>query len=574
MSENAELTVLVYNASDNPLAPLLVSELKAIKDAGFQQHTNVIVYFDPMAKGIPTRVYDVNRKRKDSFKRRFPNDPELQDRIGDGRDSFVRKFREDQIPNDKLTRAMIGTSAGADDAATSLTNFVKFGIEKFKAEKYILFLVGHGMIIGNDAFLPDEDPVSAITLKDLKLVLENFTSNGTTSLSLLYLHSCSMSSLEVVYQLRGQADYMIATQGPTFVNSVPFRQILKKMLNQVKEVKDNARKKAGVARQNVEQAVNGARVDMNELVRKVFYHSMHNNTDFISVGYSADLVLCDLNREKAERMKKPLQDLVGRLKEHLTPRVSLIKDLILLSHWESQSFYSENYTDLHDFCDCLARRCSDQMLVFADNEPVKAELEKLANECDAVKSAIIGESEGGLVIREENHGTRHPFARGLSVYFPWCEPLEDQRANVKLRKKQRQTPPTNDPPEEGNIMSNYNKYDFNEDLKPHSWGSFLETYFSKTKREEEPTADLFDAKAANMPAFTAIEKAFHEGVSLFKRTPELKRTPEVGSRTPEEGVDCDCPSIKNYPTDPKRNTRQFTITRGAFKAFNDDSDDV
>jgi len=55
MEEQQELTVMFYFASDNPLAPLIISEIKAIKDAGFQEHTNVLVYFDPMEKGARTR---------------------------------------------------------------------------------------------------------------------------------------------------------------------------------------------------------------------------------------------------------------------------------------------------------------------------------------------------------------------------------------------------------------------------------------------------------------------------------------------------------------------------------------
>jgi len=49
-------TLMFFFASDNPLAPLLVSQLKAIKDAGFQEHTEVLVYFDPMEKGCPTKM--------------------------------------------------------------------------------------------------------------------------------------------------------------------------------------------------------------------------------------------------------------------------------------------------------------------------------------------------------------------------------------------------------------------------------------------------------------------------------------------------------------------------------------
>ena len=57
-------TLMFFFASDNTLAPLLVSQLKDIKYAGFQEHTEVLVYFDPLEKDRPTKIYNVNSKRK------------------------------------------------------------------------------------------------------------------------------------------------------------------------------------------------------------------------------------------------------------------------------------------------------------------------------------------------------------------------------------------------------------------------------------------------------------------------------------------------------------------------------
>jgi len=376
--------------------------------------------------------------------------------------------------------------------------------------------------------------------------------------------------MEVIYQLRGRADYLIATQGLTFVNNVTFRQVIKKVLNTVKNFKDDARRKAIDDQENPTEAVNNAHVDMDELVRKIYFHSMHNTTDFITVGYSADLVLCDLNRKKLEATKQPIQNLVRRLKPHLTREPDLIKDMILLAHWEAQSFHGERYTDLYDFCLCLAKR-GEQAQVFAGNEELRTELLKLAKECELLMSAIRNDSGSGLVVLEDNQGMSFPFARGLSVYFPWCEPLDDQREFVKLHRKDASRPRG----AAGNtIMSNYLKYDFNQDFGSDSWGSFLETYFDATMRRL-PDDDVL---RENTDAFSTADDIFHAGLTLDqKRTPELeqKRTPEVGTRTPEEGSECGCPTIKNYPTDrKKRNTRQFTITPDALRAFHSVSDDI
>jgi hypothetical protein len=126
-----ELTVLIYFASDNPLAPLVVSELKAIKDAGFQENTTVLVLYDPMEKGAETQLLDVNFKRRKA-KGTF---------IGDGADPYVRNFIEDQVEDNDLKK---GGPAAAVTAFESLERFIKFGLEKRTAKNYMLILLGHG----------------------------------------------------------------------------------------------------------------------------------------------------------------------------------------------------------------------------------------------------------------------------------------------------------------------------------------------------------------------------------------------------------------------------------------------
>ena len=60
MCEPKEWTLMFYFASDNPLAVSAVSQLKAIKDAGFHPTANVIAQFDHATEGTPTHIFDVN----------------------------------------------------------------------------------------------------------------------------------------------------------------------------------------------------------------------------------------------------------------------------------------------------------------------------------------------------------------------------------------------------------------------------------------------------------------------------------------------------------------------------------
>src|SRR5215208_4941507 len=90
-----EWTIMFYFASDNPLASTIVSQLKAIKDAGFHQQANVIAYFDPQPENVASHVFDVNlvEKLKQPKRQRFSfvaNDPFVRNLV------FDRLWREEK----------------------------------------------------------------------------------------------------------------------------------------------------------------------------------------------------------------------------------------------------------------------------------------------------------------------------------------------------------------------------------------------------------------------------------------------------------------------------------------------
>ena len=572
-------TLMFFFASDNPLAPLLVSQLKAIKDAGFQEHTEVLVYFDPMEKGCPTEIYNVNSRRKAYALKQWKKDRAYpKSSIGDGNDSYIRKMKGDEVNSRYFSPAMRKAMANPSQtpADEMLGYFIDYALTNHKARNYMLFLCGHGLMVGRDMFLPDDDPVSAISLEQLQKIMRRFKQGKTTPLQLLSLHSCSMSSIEVAYQLRGTANYVMAHQGPAFANSWPYRQLLKKILNTIEREKRGAE---GRERQD-EEAITNRQIDVERLVEKLYYHCLHNATDFLSAGYSADLALCSLQENKLSRIKKPLQNLVGRLKENLYAK-SPIMDLILLAHWESQSFWEENHTDLYDFCLCLRKRCNDMQSTLATVRVTRGKLVTalgdVKNACDEVikvlsiiKSPERSERFKGLVIHADNFGNKYQYARGLSVYFPWCEPLDDDEPPIRPNDETRPMPT----PRNQRITQKYQRYDFNADLGADSWWSFLDLYFKETKRlsrkfePEEKISDQLrevDLTETN-PLVNIAETSFNSGGTLSHRTPE------VGTRTPETGASCTCPTIKNYPTTfdkkfPRRKIKEFSITPGALRAF-------
>src|ERR1041384_8830100 len=88
-------------------------------------------------------------------------------------------------------------------------------------------MLGHGVVVGNDIFMLDEHASrNSLTLIDLGQILAEFKHTielEDSTFELVSFHSCSVSSIEVAYELQGTARYMLSSQGPAFVGSWPYQ---------------------------------------------------------------------------------------------------------------------------------------------------------------------------------------------------------------------------------------------------------------------------------------------------------------------------------------------------------------
>ena len=514
-------TIMFFFASDMDLSPLNVSQIKTLKEAGFQKSTEVLLYFDSNEKGVPTRLFNVNRERRG-------NPPQTY--IGDGRDPYVRNFLPDEIlPSDmdpqkgEYTTALWkalpkGDSLRADKA---LENFIGYCVENHPAKHYLLFVVGHGQIVANDAFLFDENPASGITLIELGGILRRFTTKVEQqggAFELLGLHSCSMSAIEVAYELKGTAKYMIASEGFSFVGSWPYRQLLKKIFNTTERNDD----------------------DVQTLIQRVYELSLYNATDFAFSGYSHDLALCSLAPEKIEAFMVPFLRLTAILRQSLDdPRDPRGRQFIQLAHLKSQSFWRESYTDIYDFCKCLKEN-------YDDVGPV-------AKACSDVMDVLKVQDDPftGLVVFSDNFGWEYQFAHGLSIYFPWNRPLGPVRKSPLYR---------------------YEKYAFSKDYpRGNSWHKFLDEYLKKTMRtaENPVPSEPYDKMMARPHPGLYGSLSNKPGGTYANKPGGTYNKPGGGYADSA----CICPSIKNFPTISKLH-RTFTVrepsmTPRAEKAFED-----
>lgn len=694
-NEVREWTLMFYFASDNPLSPSVVSQLKAIKDAGFHLDANVIARFDPHTVETPTHVFDVNLISKLELIRKLENNDNKGPRSDVGftaNDPFVRTLVPDKLWGDEFSalehdsatptvRDILvsrftakgirydppkppkfsptpGIGATASDRLTdepgpteSLENFLEFCRKFYPARHYALFILGHGIVVGNDIFLFDEHSMGnhAVTLKDLGDTLTDFANaiqgpearekGQEGEFELLAFHSCSMSGVEVAYELKGSAKYMLASQGPAFVGSWPYRQILIRIFNDINRsvlARADIKDRRGLAQRilagadapcaalkgllttettdlfqqisdtadapldQVEDLVKQlnsflespdlfkafaaiplrpetaqkvanhktdpfkdeklhrlnrqllfeALADELDMVRgmasRIFDYVLFNSYDFQLAGYSFDLCLTDLrklNEKHEDGLKSALEGLAETLCEALPappnvparvylPRTSLVPlndheklalELIVLAHWEAQSYYEENYTDIFDFCFCLQRRCLDMAPLLSEGAANKLLL--LGAACEKVMRKFdIGKES--LIVRTEFAGPSYQYSHGLSIFFPWSTPVASDM-----------------------WTNQYNQYNLMQD-STHSWKKFLDTYLQASLRatqEEENSIAHMPPRPSN-PDADLLEEMSR---LVFNEFGQLKDDPrdktDKDHKNDPTGDDCVCPSIKNYP---------------------------
>jgi hypothetical protein len=687
-----EWTLMFYFASDNPLASGIVSQLKAIKDAGFHQQANVVAYFDPQPKNMQSHFFDVNLvdklRRPDNSQFNFTaNDPFVRtlvlDKLWASRDrntkTKIKKYLESKYEIDYKPPTPPKGLCEEQDPQESLKSFLSFCATKYKARHYMLLILGHGVVVGNDIFLfdeniPDDDDEfttndndnprpeaitgkkparHSLTLKNMGKELKSFKekiSKHNGQLELVGLHSCSMSGIEVAYELQDKANYLLASQGPAYVGSWPYKQILlrifndldsaffkakdiefsslvtklnqrsnqylvkffkcRDILNQAKGskplrsalaselnrlVKEPDFHKSEWARRvkKSEKTKNfmtelkelgdenvletdllwlnrmllqdafrseitdkpikeSFKPDVKETLIRIFGYCINNSFDFQLAGYSFDMALCDLAKVR-DVMTEPLKELISALSDGLNSekvgalpdRNGIIKKMILLAHWDAQSFWQEQYTDLFDFCFCLFERCKPHV-------QMNSYLGRISGACKKMMEVMERGSENDndrLIVRSEFIGPAYQFSHGFSVFFPWSEPIDT--LFMKRYKDYTFTQAFLSKPKKKKEKEKEEKEDFSA-----SWLGFLETYFKETKRgtrrdDEDTIAAIMDKPVMDISrdSFNLELLQVLESISdsVFSSADQLgKGGVKEGSRDPA-GDECECPSIKNYP---------------------------
>ena len=527
-------TLMFFFASDNLLSPSMLTQIKSINAAGYQRDTNVLLHFDPNERGAPTRIFEINRSEKDR-----------PSRIGDCDGPLVSVLTHDDITPKDMNRTVVD----AVKAPEALESFLTLCRQNYPADHYMLFLVGHGMVVGRDMFLPDENPKSSIGLAELGLILKRFSDAiklKNEVLELIGMHSCSMSGVEVAYELKGRANYMMASQGISFIGAWPYRQMLVKIYNAIE----------------AERGEGAQPLKVLTLAQEMHELCIQHSADFMVGGYSADLCLSSLNSDNVEKLDEPIKNLGVALTDGLND--ARCRDLILLAHWKAQSYWQETYTDLYDFCLCLRRLCRNREEKRPDikdsktRQPRRYDLRQEAIEkaCDTVIKTLQPSgpaSDSGPVIRTDFIGAASQYSYGYSIYFPWTEPIQDKNEAA---------------------LSSYDSYIFNKSAAA-TWLEFLKAYFKLTQRPDRLVEDV-EYNDVDLTYQSIL--GYQEGLAAAREAFRIPGMPPMTQQSVPGSLDqkvnppdaggssCTCPAIKNYSKD-------FLMSPGASGVFVEKKED-
>ncbi|HMG72140.1 MAG TPA: clostripain-related cysteine peptidase [Pyrinomonadaceae bacterium] len=562
-----EWTLMFYFASDNPLARGIVSQLKTLKQAGFHPEANVIVHFDPNTENMPVQIFDVNVVNKirsgGKHKIGFSLDPPfgrnlVEDKLwGKKKKEIIRAALKKELGGKSINYVPPDTPAkmsGEQNPKDALHTFLEFCRKHYPARHYMLFILAHGLVMDNNLFLFDEHAKEhSLSLIELGSVLRRFKRKlaaQKAQFQLVSFHSCSMGALEVAYELQGTANYMLAAEGPAFVGSWPYAQILATIFNTIGRLvaAENCTKNENRDGSPVGKKEDPATI-MKDLLKEVWNHCYINSYDFQLAGYSLDVSLCDL--KKVQQIRAPLKELSSDLIRGLADPV--VKERILLAHWDAQTYWQESYTDLYDFCFRLHQRCQDLESAY---EKTRTTLQSIQEKCDKV-IRVLTSGDDNLIIRSDFTGPAYQYSHGLFVFFPWSEPADRQF-----------------------WLKEYGSYKFKET----SWRKFLDRYFQSTMRQprgyEQHSNKGFEGRVGLdeilLENITGREinceaqlgrggsmsanrqrgnrSAFNRGAQLTRKDgfwpfdPGDPMGPEKGGPEDPTGDDSGYASIKNYPS--------------------------
>jgi hypothetical protein len=259
-------------------------------------------------------------------------------------------------------------SASSSSSVKLLSDFVETGRSAAGDGPWMLAISGHGSgAVGE--FLGYREHREPLYLHDLKNALAPKSSTKLErKMDIIGMDCCSMSMVEVAFEVAPYARFMVASEGDILNHGWPYRTILDAIVD----------------------------LDPEEAGAEIVRQFVGSYSDYAILDVASHCAVCDL--ELAHLLSEPMR----RLSQLLTSRIhdADVWRPAVLAHWEAQSYKDEEYVDLADFCDRLRMHIGDRDVRDACSDVI------------AVVDQVVGVTSFS--------GSAFQFSTGLSIYFPWC----------------------------------------------------------------------------------------------------------------------------------------------------------
>ena len=375
-------TMLVYMAGDNNLDKYGIRDIIEMEQVGSSDFVDVVVQFDRKHQYIVD-----------------------EDRWEETRRYHIEKSDDPNKIGSPVLENLGETNCGSPE---TLSDFLSWGAINFPAEKYMVVIWGHGggwkdydgykalpafatSLFNHYSMMGDSTHVLSRILKPMSLNIAKFIANDDTSkdfLDTLELHSaidkalhttlgdstikydilgfdaCLMSMIEVIYQLREQAQVIVGSQTTVPSDGWSYAEIVRTL------------------------TVN-SNIGPDELSRSIVhsFRASYENTNRETTVSSVTLA-------KVEMVSRLVNDFAAEILTHLDAVYSKL-DLILK---HTLRFADKDYIDLYDF----ASLCRTNLFV--------GRIPEIAHQLrDAMNHLVI---ESGFTSEKMKK------SRGLSAYFP------------------------------------------------------------------------------------------------------------------------------------------------------------
>lgn len=188
-----EWTILIYMAGDNGLYDYALQDIEEMELSQFGNSANIIVQMDGAETSDLASTY---------------------------------RYKISHQPAQGIQSRVL-SDIGETDSGSYLTlrNFVKWGFKRYQSEKKALIIWSHGngwsKDINEKGIAPDNTSQSYISMSNHEM---QAALNGT-NLDLLIYDACNMQSIENLFELKGQADFIIGSEDTVPATGLPYSRI-------------------------------------------------------------------------------------------------------------------------------------------------------------------------------------------------------------------------------------------------------------------------------------------------------------------------------------------------------------